>query len=38
MLELLAFYRNKLDTYEKERVEWMCEVEVMGNKVLDHQE
>lgn len=38
MLELLQFYRNKLDNYEKERVEWMCEVEQMHSAVQVHQE
>jgi len=27
MIELLNYYRNKVDNYEKERVEWMAEVE-----------
>ena len=33
MLELLAYYRSKADNQEKERIEWMAEVEQMKQNV-----
>ena len=35
MLELLAYYRNKVDNQEQERIEWMGEIEQMRYNI-DH--
>jgi hypothetical protein len=33
MIELLNYYRNKVDNQERERIEWMNEIEQMKQNV-----
>ena len=37
MLNLLSYYRHKLDTFEQERLEWLAEQEQMRQNIENFQ-